>query len=100
MFYIEGWIPLVEVVDRVEVAIESRYRGEGCDLDIGSNRFYDDVYAAIWRICDACSAGIIAPGNPVMRLSRKLFTRNRETSQFGDYLCLTIGQIGSCYARP
>ncbi len=93
-------MPLVEVLDLVEVALANRYRGEGDGKEVGSGTFYGEVYESTWLICDTCSAGIIVPGHPVVRISRKLFTRNIQASQFGDYLCLTIGQIGSRYGRP
>lgn len=100
MFYVEGWVPLVDAMDRVGQALKSRYMAEKRGNEVGSNRFYDDVYAQTWKLCDACHAGVVgANGNPVY-LSPKLFARNSETSQFGDFLSLSIGQLGSGYWSP
>lgn len=100
MFYVEGWVPLVEVIDHVAEALQKRYSAEKRKAEVGSGAFYDDVYAQVWKLCDKSTAGIISPGCGLILLSTKLFTRNSETSQYGDFLCLTIGQLGSGYWRP
>lgn len=100
MFYVEGWVPLVDVIDRVSRALATRLRAEMQGDKVGSASYYDELYAETWRVCDTCPAGIIGPGGTVIGLSSRLFTRNNEASQFGDYLCLTIGQLGSGYWRP
>lgn len=100
MFYMEGWKPLVEVLDLVSVALQNKYVAENRRDEVGLGTFDADVYAAAWLVCDKCTSGIIAPSGGVILLSSKLFTRNSETSQWGDYVCLTMGQIGSGYRRP
>lgn len=100
MFYVEGWKPLVDVLDLVTDALQKRYLAEKRRDEVGSKEFYDEVYAQAWHVCDKCAVGIIGPGGGLIFLSRKMFTRNSETSQWGDYVCLTMGQIGSGYRRP
>lgn len=100
MFYVEGWVPLVDVMDRIELALASRFREQKQNDKVGSASFYGELYAATWRACDTCPAGILGPSGEVICLSPRLFTRNDESSQFGDYLCLTIGQLGSGYWQP
>jgi len=100
MFYLEGWKPLVDVVDLVASALQRRYIAEKRGDDVGSDAFYSEVYAEVWQVCNHSTAAIIGPAGGPILLSRKLFTRNSETSQWGDFLCLTLGQIGSCYLRP
>ena len=100
MFYVEGWVPLVDAMDRVGQALKTRYKAEKRGHEVGTSHFYDDVYEQTWQLCDTCLAGIVGTnGNPVY-LSPKLFARNSETSQFGDFLSLSIGQLGSGYWRP
>jgi hypothetical protein len=100
MFYLEGWKPLVDVVDLVASALQRRYIAEKRGDDVGSDAFYSEVYAEVWQVCNHSTAAIIGPAGGPILLSRKLFTRNSETSQWGDFLCLTLGQIGSCYRQP
>ncbi len=100
MFYTEGWRPLLDVIDLVAEALQKKFIAEGKRDQVGSEFFDADVYAATWQVCDKCTSGIIDAGGGVILLSRKLFTRNSETSQWGDYVCLTMGQIGSGYRRP
>lgn len=100
MFYVEGWVPLVDVINRVSRALAARFREEMQGNKVGSASYYDELYAKTWRVCDTCTAGIVGPSGNVIGLSPRLFTRSNEASQFGDYLCLTIGQLGSGYWRP
>lgn len=100
MFYVEGWMPLVDAMDRVGQALKTRYRAEKRGNEVGSSRFYDDVHAQTWKLCDTCLAGVVAANGNSVYLSPKLFARNSETSQFGDFLSLSIGQLGSGYWRP
>lgn len=97
MFYpCEDWIPLRDAVSTIDLKLAPifRKRLEGEDK-VSSREVEQHMCAAAWSVCDNCQTAILTTAGSIVLLSKSLFTRDTNTSRYGDFLKLDIGQLGS-----
>jgi hypothetical protein len=97
MFYpCEDWIPLRDAVFTIDLKLAPifRKRLEGEDK-VSSREVEQHMCAAAWSVCDNSQTAILTTAGSIILLSKSLFTRDTDSSRYGDFLKLDIGQLGS-----